>query len=105
MQSRSHTPHCVVPHNPRQAEGGDHLSEGCIWRDDAEGQTTGHTCRHRVGDGGGELGSHVETVFQSPFHHQSAGTVQCNKKHNSFNRLRKDDESVFRRHLAALNSG
>lgn len=54
---------------------------------------------------GGELGSHVETVFQSPFHHQSAGTVQCNKKHNSFNRLRKDDESVFRRHLAALNSG
>lgn len=45
MQSRGDAPHCVVSHNPSQAERCDHLSEGCVGRDDAQGQTGGHTCR------------------------------------------------------------
>lgn len=45
MQSRGHAPHRVVSHNPSQAEGCDHLSEGCVGRDDAQSQTGGHTYR------------------------------------------------------------
>lgn len=45
MQSRGHAPHGVVTHNASQAEGGDHLGEGCVGRDDAQGQTGGHTYR------------------------------------------------------------
>lgn len=45
VQSRGHAPHSVVSHNPSQAEGGDHLSEGCVGGDDAQSQTGGNTCR------------------------------------------------------------
>lgn len=45
VQSRRHAPHSVVSHNPSQAKCCDHLSEGCIWRDDPQSQTCGHTYR------------------------------------------------------------
>lgn len=45
MQSRRHAPHSVVSHNPSQAKCCDHLSEGCIWGDDTQSQTCGHTYR------------------------------------------------------------
>lgn len=45
VQSGGHAPHSVVSHNPRQAKGGDHLSEGCVGGDDSQSQTGGHTYR------------------------------------------------------------
>lgn len=47
VQSRGHTPHCVVPHNPSEAKGCDHLSERCVGRDNAQSQTGGNTYRDR----------------------------------------------------------
>lgn len=43
MQSGGDAPHGVVPDNPSQTEGCDHLSEGGIWGDDAQSQTGGQT--------------------------------------------------------------
>lgn len=48
MQSGGHAPHCVVPHNPRQAKGRDHLGEGCVGRDDSQSQTGGNACGDRA---------------------------------------------------------
>lgn len=48
VQSGGHAPHRVVAHNPSEAEGRDHLSEGCVGRDESQSQAGGNTYGDRA---------------------------------------------------------